>query len=84
MNLSVIQFCTGEEEEVQSCLTLCDPMDCSLPGSSVHGILPARVLEWVAISFSRGSSQPRDRTQVSHIVGRGFTVLGTREAPLYR
>ena len=46
----------------QSCPTLCDPMDCCLPGSSVHGILPARILEWVAIPFSRGSSQPRDRT----------------------
>ena len=47
----------GSESEVaQSCPTLCDPVDCSLPGSSVHGILQARVLEWVAISFSRGSS----------------------------
>ena len=44
---------------------LCDPLDCSLPGSSVHGILQARILEWVAISYSRGSSQPRDRTYVS-------------------
>ena len=44
----------------QSCLTLCDPVDCSLPGSSVHGILQARTLEWVAIPFSRGSSWPRD------------------------
>ena len=44
----------------QLCLTLSDPMDCSLPGSSVHGILQARILEWVAISFSRGSSQPKD------------------------
>ena len=44
----------------QSCLTLCDPVDCSPPGSSVHGILQARILGWVAISFSRGSSQPRD------------------------
>ena len=43
----------------QSCLTLCNPMNCSPPGSSVHGILQARILEWVAISFSRGSSQPR-------------------------
>ena len=58
----------------QSCPTLCDPMDCSLPGSSVHGIFQARVLEWGAISFSRGSSQPRDRTQFSHIVGRCFIV----------
>ena len=49
----------------QLCLTLCDPMDCSLPGSSVHGIIPARILEWVAISFSKGSSRPRDRT-MSH------------------
>ena len=46
----------------QSCPTLCDPMDCSQPGSSVHGILQARTLEWVAISCSRGSSRPRDRT----------------------
>ena len=45
---------------LQSCLTLCDPTDCSLPGSSVHGILQATILEWVAISFSRGSSQSRD------------------------
>ena len=53
---------------------LCDPMDCSLPGSSVHGIFQARVLEWVAISFSKGSSQPRARTRVSRIVDRCFTV----------
>ena len=49
----------------QSCPTLCEPKDCSLPGSSVHGILQARILEWVAISFSRGSSQPRDWARVS-------------------
>ena len=48
---------------VQSCLTLCDPMDCSPPGSSVHGILQTRILKWVAILFSRGSSQPRDQTR---------------------
>ena len=58
----------------QSCLTLWDPMDCSLPGSSVHGILQAGILQWVAIPFSRGSSQPRDRTQVSWIAFRFFTV----------
>ena len=69
-----------ESEVTQSCLTLCDPMDCSLPGSSVNGILEARMLEWVAISFSRGSSWPRDWTQVSRIVGRRFTVWATREA----
>ena len=56
-----------------SCLTLCNPMDWSLPGSSVHGILHARILEWVAMPSSRGSSQPRDRTQVSLIAGRFFT-----------
>ena len=64
----------SESEVVQSCLTLCDPMDCSPPGSSVHGIFQVRVLEWVAISFSRGSSQLRDQTQVSRIVGRRFTI----------
>ena len=61
-----------------SCVWLCDPMDCSLPSSSVHGIFQARILEWVAISFSRRSSQPRNWTQVSHIVGRCFTVWATR------
>ena len=67
-------------EVAQSCPSLCDPMDCSLPGSSVHGIFQARVLEWVAISFSRGSSQPRDWTWVSHIAVRRFTIWATREA----
>ena len=57
-------------EVAQSCLTLCDPMACSLPGSSVHGIFQAIVLEWIAIFFSRISSQPRDQTQVSRIVDR--------------
>ena len=69
----------SEREVAQSCPTLCDPMDHSLPGSSVHGIFQARVLEWGAISFSRGSSQPRDWTQVSWIVGRHFIVWATRE-----
>ena len=54
----------------QSCLTLCDPMDCSPPGFSVHGILQARILESVAIPFSRRSSQTRDQTQVSRIAGK--------------
>ena len=58
-----------------SCLTLCDLMDCSLPGFSVHGIFQTRVPEWVAFSFSRGSSRPRDQTQISCIVGRHFTLL---------
>ena len=58
----------------------CDPMDCSLPATSVHGILQANILEWVAISFSRGSPQSKNRTQVSCIVGRFFTIWATREA----
>jgi len=66
-----------KSEVSQSCLTLCNPMDCNLPGSSVHGILQARVLEWVAISFSRRSSQPRDQTQVAHVAGRCFTIWAT-------
>ena len=63
-----------ESEVAQSCPTLRDPMDCSLPGSSVHGIFQVLVLDWIAISFSRGSSQLRDQTQVSCIAGRGFTL----------
>ena len=66
-------------EVTQSYPTLCNPMDCSLPGSSVHGIFQASVLEQVAISFSRGSSPPRDWTRVSRIVGRRFTIWATRE-----
>ena len=58
---------------VQSCPTLCNLMDCSPPGSSVHGISQARILEWVAIPFSRGSSRPRDQTPVSCLTGRYFT-----------
>ena len=67
----------------QLCLTFCDPMDCSPPGSSVHRILQARILECVAILFSRGSSPARDQTQVSHIAGRFFTLWATREAQEY-
>ena len=66
----------------QSCLTLCDPMDCSPPGSSVHGILQARILEWVAIPFSRVSSQCRgwNRFPMSPaLAGRFFTIWATRE-----
>ena len=61
---------TEVSEVAQLCLILCNPMDCSLPGFSVHGILQARILEWVTISFSRGSSRPRDQTQVSRFVYR--------------
>ena len=64
----------SESEVAQSCPTLCDPMDCSLPDSSICGIFQARVLEWAAISFSRGSSRPRDRIQVPQIVGQCFTI----------
>ena len=58
----------------ESCPTLCDPRDCSPPGSSVHGILQARMLEWGAMHFSGGSSQPRDFTQVSYTEGRFLTI----------
>ena len=68
-----------ESEAAQSCPTLCNPMDCSPPSSSVHGIFQAILLEWIAISFSRGSSRPRDQTQVSCIVDGRFTVWDTRE-----
>ena len=64
----------------QSYLTVCNPMDCSPPGASVHGMLQARILQWVAIPFSRGSSQPRDWTEVSCTAGEFFTVWATREA----
>ena len=63
----------------QSCLTLCDPVDCSLPGSTVHGVFQARILESVATSFSRESSQPSNRTQVSCIAGRFFILWASGE-----
>ena len=65
----------------QSCPILCDPMDCSLQGPSVHWILQARIREWIAIPFSRWSSRPRVQTLVSCIAGRFFTVCATKEAP---
>ena len=68
-----------ENEVAQSCPTLCDPVDCSLSGSSVYGFFQARVLEWIAISFSRGSSQPRDQIRVSCITSRRFTFWATKE-----
>ena len=76
-----VSWWKSESEVAQLCPTLWDRMDCSLPGSSVHGIFKTRILKWVAISFSRRSSLPRDWTQVSHIVGRHFTVWATRELP---
>ena len=71
----IVNDAISEVNEVaQSCPTLCDPMDSSLLCSFVHRIFQARVLEWVAIAFSRRPSQPRDGTQVSHTVGRRFTL----------
>ena len=71
-----------EKKSLQSCLTLCDPVGYSPPGSSVHGILQARLLEWVAILFSRESFEPRDQTQVSCIAGSFFTIWSSRAAPI--
>ena len=76
-------YMVKESEVAQSYLTLSDPMDCSLPGSSVHGIFQTIVLEWIAISFSRGSSQIRDWTWVSLIVDGHFTIWATSEVPMY-
>ena len=70
-------------ELLQSCLILCNPMDCSPPGSSIHGILQARILEWVAMPSSRGSFQPRDQAQASHIAGKFFIIWATWEAHTY-
>ena len=66
-----------------SCLTLCDPMHYSQPGSPGHGILQARMLERVAMPSSRGSSKPRDQTQVSYIAGGSFIISAIREALMY-
>ena len=76
MVMMVVMVMMTMEVKVKSLsrVQLCDPVDCSLLGSSLHGILQARILEWVAISFSRGVSQPRDQTQVSRIGGRCFTT----------
>jgi len=64
----------------QSCPTPCDPIDCSLPGTSVHELLQARILEWIAILFSRGSSRARDQTLLSRIAGRFFTIWAARKS----
>ena len=79
-----IYVCVCVVKVTQLCLTLCDPVDYSQSGSSVHGIFQARILEWVGVPFSGGSSQPRSRTQVSHIAGRFSTAWITREAHIYR
>ena len=78
----IINFVSGSEV-TQLCLTLCDPMDCSPPVSSIHGILQARLLGWIAVFFSRGSSWPKDQIQVSRIAGRRFNLWATREAKVY-
>ena len=62
-----VRVCVSVHSVAQLYLTLCDPMDCSLPGSSVHGVSQARIQEWVAISYSRRSSQPKDQTSISCI-----------------
>jgi len=66
----------------QLCPTLCNPMDCSLPTSSIHGILKAIIVEWVAISYSRGYSYPKDRTHIFYIAGWFFTTRATREVQI--
>ena len=76
----ILYYCEVKVKSL-SRVRLCDPGGCSQPGSSIHGILQARILEWVAISFSRGSSQPRGRTRVSHIPGRRFNLWAPRLAP---
>ena len=72
--VNMIMLCCAVCLVAQSYPTLCNPMDCSLPGSSVHGILQTRKQEWVAIPSSMGSSQPRDQTQVSCVTGGFFTI----------
>ena len=82
-HMALTQYIQVKVLITQSCLTLCDPMDCSPPGSSVHGIFQARILEWIAIFFSRRSFQPRDRTWVSYIAVRFFTNSPTREDQVF-
>ena len=76
INVSINTAAAAAAKSLQSCPTLCDPIDGSPPGSPVPGILQARILEWVAIPFSRGSSQPRNQTQVSSIPGGFFSHIG--------
>ena len=80
MKMLLCSLSSSQVKVLQLCLTLCDPMDCNLPGSSVQGICQVGILEWVAISLSGGSSWSRDQTQVSCITGRFFTNWATREA----
>ena len=78
----VLASCQGESEVGQACLTICDPIDCRLPASSIHRIFQARILEWVAISFSRGSSRPRDHTGSSALQADFSAIWATRKSPL--
>ena len=82
LHLKLTQYCSSGvcAKLIQSCQTLCNPMDCSPPGSSVYGILQAGILEWVAISSSRRSPWLRDQTCISYIAGRFFTRWATWEA----
>ena len=83
--VSLCFCCASGKQKVlvtQSCPTLCHSVDCGLPGSSVYGVLHARILEWVVIPFSRESSQIMDQTWVSHIAARFFTIWATREVLL--
>ena len=82
LSLTGVGVCSQSALVAQLCPALCNPMDCSLPGSSVHGILQARILEWVDIPFPRGSSQPRDWTWASCIAGGLFTIWATMEVPM--
>ena len=76
-------ICTLWSEVAQSCPTLCDPMDYSLPGFSIHRIFQARVLEWVAIYFTRGSTWHKDQIWVSRIAGRGVTLRATMSSHMH-
>ena len=76
-------FCMCASLVTQSCLTLCNPVECSPPGSSIHGILQARILELAAIPFSRGSCQPRDWTRLSHTGRQSLYHLSHQGSPLY-
>ena len=86
MNYKITKTLEAEFASSSLCMCVldaqsCDPIDCSPPGSSVHGISQGRMLEWVAVSSSRGSSWPRDWTWVSHIAGGFFTIWATKEPP---
>ena len=81
----ISMFACMHAKLLQLCLTVCDPMDYSLPGSSVHGILQARILDWVAMPCSRESSRPRDRTHISYVSCIGRRILchyGRLESPV--